>query len=210
MRIPRQTLLLLTLLACAGCTKASDSLSAARRDHILAGPHGWIDVTLHAPPLAALAHVKNAASAPAQVPDCAMSFAINGESQFDEVGDLVRADGANNPLGYRTVAPAGALQSQLLISRCVKTDLLLALPIDLGKDQLALLEFDGQKLTLKSTQPYAPTSLDGLHGEMATLQQRADAADGALSTLTKLAIASVLLNAVVLAVVLTRKRRWRR
>jgi hypothetical protein len=203
MRIPHKTLLLLTLLACAACTKASD----ARRDHILAGPHGWIDVTLHAPPLAALAHVKSAASAPAQVPECAMTFAINGESQFDEVGDLVRADGANNPLGYRIVAPAGALQSQLQISRCVKTDLLLPLTIHLDKDQLALLEFDGQKLTLKSTQPYAPASLDGLHGEMATLQQRADATDGALSQLTKLAIASVLLNAVVLVVALARKRR---
>jgi hypothetical protein len=42
---------------------------------------------------------------------------------------------------------------------------------------------------------------------MTTLQQRADATDGTLSGLTKLAIASVLLNAVVLVVALTRKRR---
>jgi hypothetical protein len=207
MRIPHQTLLMLILLACAGCTKASDSLSAARRDHILAGPHGWIDVTLHAPPPAALAHVKSAASAPARIPDCIMAFEVNGEPQFDEVGDPIQADAANNALGYRFVAPAGVLRSRLTISACVRTPIDVALPVTLEKDHLALLEFDGQKLALASTQPYAPTSLDGLHGEMATLQQRADASDGALSSLTKLAIASVLLNAVVLVVALTRKRR---
>jgi hypothetical protein len=207
MRNLHQSLLLLALLACAGCTKASDSLSSARRDHILAGPHGWIDVTLHAPPAAALAPAKGGASTPAQVPDCVMAFTVNGEPQFDEVGDLIQADAANNALGYRFVAPAGALRSQLTISACVQAPIAVALPVTLEKDHLALLEFDGQRLALKSTQPYAPTSLDGLHGETATLQQRADAADATLSRLTKLAIASVLLNVVVLVVALTRRRR---
>lgn len=202
MRALHQTLILLTLLACSGCGRAD--MIDARRDHILAGDHGWIDVTLHAP---AAAGSQPAASAVAQPLSCLATFQINGETQFSEPGDLARADAAHNPLGYRFVAPAGALQTALTISGCVKTDTVVALPVTLEKDHLATLEFDGQHLVLRSSSSYEPASLDGVRGEMTKLRDGARAADGTLSTLTWLVIASVLLNAVVIVVALRRKSR---
>ncbi len=213
-------LLLLTMLACAGCTRASDD---ARIDHILAGPHGWIDVTLHAPVAAegaasaagpALRSIeikrdgKNHLTANAAVTattSCSISFKANGETRLLETVDLAAADAAGVPIGYRFVAPAGALNIELGISDCIGGQAL-SLPLKLEQDQLALLEFDGRKLVMQSTQHYAPSTLDSLHGEVTALQQRADSHDATLSTLTKLAIASVLLNAVVILLVLLRRR----
>jgi|GEM_PF-2172132 len=198
MRLPPRPLLLLTLLAFTACTKASD----ARREHLLAGPHGWIDVTLHAP--------KDAAAASASRTDgqaqCAMQFLVNGEPMLDETGDLAQADAAKNPLGWRFVVPAGALNTELAISRCVKA-LRLPLPVALEKDHLALLEFDGQRVSVTSNEPWTPSTLDGVHGDVARLQARAKASDETLDTLRKLAIACVLLNVVVLAAVFLRKPR---
>jgi len=212
-------LLLLTMLACAGCTRASDD---ARIDHILAGPHGWIDLTLHAPVAADGAasvglgldslQIKrdgtnrvtaNATLAPTT--SCNISLEANGEKRLIETADLASADAAGVPIGYRLVVPAGALKTKLAISGCVG-ELDFSLPLKLEQDQLALLEFDGRKLALKSTQPYSPSTLDSLHGEVARLQQRTDGHDAALSTLTKLAIAGLLLNAVVIVLVLVRRR----
>ena len=198
MRLLIKPLLLFALIACAGCTRASGD---ARIDHILAGPHGWIDITLHAPALIA---AKSAASA-VGLPSCSFRFGTNGETRLVERVDLAQADAAGTPVGYRFVAPAGALNTELALAGCTD-ELDVSLLVKLEKDQLALLEYDGHKLILKSTQPYAPTSLDGLHGEIAALQQRADGSDTAMSTLTKLAIASVLLNVVVIALVLARRR----
>ena len=198
MRLSIKPLLLFALIACAGCTRASGD---ARIDHILAGPHGWIDITLHAP---ALIVAKSAASA-VGLPSCSFRFGTNGETRLVERVDLAQADAAGTPVGYRFVAPAGALNTELALAGCTD-ELDVSLLVKLEKDQLALLEYDGHKLILKSTQPYTPTSLDGLHGEIATLQQRADGSDTTLSTLTKLAIASVLLNVVVVALVLVRRR----
>ena len=197
MRLLIKPLLLFALIACAGCTRAS---SDARIDHILAGPHGWIDITLHTPRLI----VAEGAASAVGLPSCNVHFETNGETRLSEGADLVQADAAGTPVGYRFVVPAGALNTELTLSGCTD-ELDVSLPVKLEKDQLALLEYDGHKLILKSTQPYAPTSLDGLHGEIATLQQRADGSDTALSTLTKLAIASVLLNVVVIALVLARR-----
>jgi hypothetical protein len=192
-----KSLLVLTLLAAAGCTKADD----ARRDHLLAGPHGWIDITLKAPPAA-----KAAASAPAGAPSCRMGLQVNGETRLDEVGDLVQADAAENSLGYRFVVPAGKLDTELRISNCVKDELRLPLPVALADNQLALLEFDGQTLALKSTGTYEPATLDAVRGDVARLHARTDAADATLSTLTRLAIASLVLNVVVILVALRRRK----
>ena len=218
MRMSIKPLLLFVLLACAGCTRASDD---ARIDHILAGPHGWIDVTLHAPVAASAAglalrsieikrdgknHVTaNATATVAATTSCNISFKANGETRLIETADLAAADAAGVPIGYRFVVPAGALNTELGISGCI-SEQGLALPLKLEQDQLAVLEFDGRKLLLKSTEHFAPSTLDSLHGEVATLQQRADGHDAALSTLKKLAIASVLLNAVVIVLVLLRRR----
>jgi hypothetical protein len=69
------------------------------------------------------------------------------------------------------------------------------------------LEFDGQHLAVSATEPYAPSTLDGVHGDVARLQARADASDGVLATLKNLAIACVALNAAVLAAVFLRRSR---
>ena len=195
MRSMTKTLFLLSLLLCVGCTRAS---SDARRDHLLAGPHGWIDLTLHAP-AAALA-------ASAAGPGCGLSLEVNGEDLLVESGDLAQADGAGNPLGYRVVAPAGALKTTLAIDRCVKTPLRIDLPLTLEADHLALLEFDGRQLVLKATQPWQPATLDGLRADVAALHERAQADDGRFTTLTRLAIAGLAANLVLLAFLLARRR----
>src|ERR1700712_2084278 len=102
-----KSLILLALLLCAGCAKPSD-ISAARRDHILAGPHGWIDLTLHAPAAASAPVSANAPLAKA----CVMAFVVNGEPMMQESGDPAQADAARIPLGYRFVSPAGALHAE--------------------------------------------------------------------------------------------------
>jgi len=212
-----KTLILLALIACAGCAKPSDvtDASAARRDHILAGPHGWIDLTLHAPAPAS-APTSGTVTAPkaASVVDrsstmCQMAFQVNGEPMIEPTGDLARADAAKSPLGYRFVVPAGALHAELTIAGCVPSRLSLPLSMTLEKGHLALLEFDGQRLAVASTQAWEPTRLEDVSADVARLHDHGDATDGALSTLTRLAIASVLLNVVVLlgaAVVAFRRR----
>ena len=197
MHILTKPLLVLTLLAGAGCTQADD----ARRDHILAGPHGWIDITLKAPPAA-----KAAASTASGAVACGLRLQVNGETRLDESGDLVQADAAENSLGYRFVVPAGRLDTELAIGRCVKDELRLPLPLVLKEGQLALLEFDGRQLVLGSTQAYAPATLDAVRGDVARLHQRSDATDGMLSTLTRLVIAGLVLNVVVIAVALRRRK----
>lgn len=214
MRILPKTLILLTLILCAGCAKPSD-ISVARRDHILAGPHGWIDVTLHAPAAASAPRAARASSAtPAKgaaqaTAACDMSLFVDGEKMIQEAGDLAQADAAKSPLGYRLVVPAGAPRLQLAIAGCVKEPLDLALTVTLDRGHLALLEFDGQRLALTSTQAWEPATLEAVGENVARLHEHGEATDGALSTLTKLAIASLLLNAVVLlgvAVVAFRRR----
>ena len=201
MRLPTRSLLLLSLLAFAACTKASD----ARRDYLLARPHGWIDLTVHAPSPAvaasAVAGAKRNASS-----DCRIAFAIDGETLVDESGDLAAADAAGNALGYRVVAPAGSLHGELTIEGCVPP-LRLALPVALEKDHLARLEFDGRRIAVSSTEAYSPVTLEAVRGDVAQLQARGQAADERVSALTKLAIAGLLLNVAVLAAVFLRKPR---
>jgi hypothetical protein len=213
MRILPKTLILLTLIVCAGCAKPSD-IGAARRDHILAGPHGWIDITLHAPatasaPVAARAPSAATAKGAAQPTTvCDMTLLVDGEKMIQEAGDLARADAARSPLGYRFVVPAGAPHLQLTIAGCVREPLGLALTLTLEKGRLALLEFDGQRLAVTSTQAWEPATLEAVGESVAKLHEHGEATDGALSTLTKLVIASLLLNVAALlgAIVAFRRR----
>jgi hypothetical protein len=185
---------LLALLACTACSQASD----ARRDHLLSGPHGWIDLVVHAPPLAA------AASAPGGASQCDLAFRINGEAMLEERGDVARADAASNPLGYRFVAPAGALDTELTIASCAGADI--RLPVKLDADHLVHLEFDGHQLVQKSNEPWAPTTLDGMSAQLSTLQEGAHATDGQVARLTWWILGVLVLNLVVLAAVLLRRR----
>ena len=131
---------------------------------------------------------------------------INGEARLDERGDLVQADAAASPLGYRFVVPAGQLATELTIRQCVKDDLRVGMPLSLKENQLALLEFDGQKLVLGSTQPYEPATLDTVRGDVTRLHQRAEATDDSLTKLSRLVIAGLALNVVVLLVALRRRK----
>lgn len=212
----------LALIACAGCAKPSDvtDASVARRDHILAGPHGWIDLTVHAPapasaPLSGTVSTPNAAGAKtASSVDrsstmCQMAFLVDGEPMIEPTGDLAQADAAKSPLGYRFVVPAGTLHAELTIWNCVEPRRSLPLSTTLEKGHLAMLEFDGHHLAVASTRAWEPTTLEDVNADVAKLHDHGDATDGALSILTKLAIASVLLNVVVLlgvAVVAFRRR----
>jgi hypothetical protein len=87
MRMLPKTAILLALILCAGCAKPSDAVSVARRDHVLAGPHGWIDITLHAPVTAPAASssqangAKTPASAARLSRECGMLFAVDGENE---------------------------------------------------------------------------------------------------------------------------------
>jgi len=203
MRHMPKALILLTLMLCAGCAKPSD-ISDARRDHILAGPHGWIDLTLHAP---AAASAPGSTDAAGLTKNCTIIFTVDGEPLIDERGDLAQADAAKSPLGYRFVAPAGALHTELAISGCVAVPLPLLLPLTLDNGKLAQLEFDGQRLSVASMQAWEPATLEVVHGEVTALHRSGDAAEGTLSTLTKLVIASLLLNVVALLVAIAALRR---
>ena len=207
MRMLAKTSILLALILCAGCAKPSDAVSVARRDHVLAGPHGWIDITLHAPAAAAASSAasaaaadKPAASAAGLSHDCGIVLAVDGETMLVESGDLARAAAANNPLGYRFVVPTGTLDTRLAITGCVKPDIEQSLSVTMQQDHVALLEFDGRQLALKADEPYAPASLDELRTQSSTLHSDVEGINVMMSSLTRLVHLSVLLNVVVLAV----------
>lgn len=215
-------LILLALLACAACAKPSD-ISESRREHILAGPHGWIDITLHAPtPAASTASAPagaewvvplegrkaSAGSQPRKVSaTCDLQFLVDGEQMVGESVDLRQPDAAGNAMGWRFPVPAGALKTEVDIDSCGPAGVQATLDVAQVKDQLSLLEFDGKALTLKSTRAYAPATLDTVHGDVGQLHERGEATDGTLATLTRLVIASVVLNLVVLAALLLRRKR---
>jgi hypothetical protein len=212
MHLLPKSLILLALLACAGCAKPSDVTDAgvARRDHILAGPHGWIDLTLHAPATASAP--KEAASAARPTADCQVAFTVGGEPMIEPSGDLAQADAAKSPLGYRFVVPAGRLDTRLTIAACVKIPVDLPLSLAIEKGHLTLLEFDGRALKVGATQAWEPTTLEDVNADVAKLHEHGAATDDALATLKALAIAGVLLNVVLLlggAVLMFRRRRHR-
>jgi hypothetical protein len=178
--------LLAVLLSSAGCRA---EMSDARRAHILAGSHGWIDLTLKAAPKAVGFDAGKR---------CVVSFASNGERQLAEVADLARAEGGDQPYGYRFVVPSGALKTELTLDGCVPLPVVVTLPLALAKDHLARLVFDGSSLVLHSSAPYEPTSLEWVRGEIVKLHANNDASGAAVSRLTTIAIASLALNGLAL------------
>ena len=195
-----RTLVFIALASCAGCGKAE--LTDARRDHLLAGPHGWIDLTLHAP-----APATADAGRPA---GCAIGVMVNGEPVLNESADLAQADAARTPIGYRFVAPAGTLNVELRLSGCLAQESRLALRLPLEPDHLAAIAFDGRALSLAQSTRYEPTTLDWLRGEMSRLRNdaREDArhASAALRCLTWIAGASLAANGVLLVAFRRRRR----
>ena len=186
MRMMAGAALLAMLLSSAGCRA---EMSDARRDHVLAGNHGWIDLTLTAAPKAVGFDAGKS---------CGLSFASNGERQLSEVADLGRAESGAQPFGYRFVVPSGALKTELTLEGCVPLPVVVTLPLSLAKDHLVRLVFDGSSLALLSSAPYEPTSLEWVRGEILKLHANNDMSGAAVARLTTIAIASLALNLLAL------------
>lgn len=187
---------IVALLACSGCE--GQGLSDARRNHILALDHGWVDITvkapLHAPGF-------NAASA------CLVQFWINGEAFVSETANLAQAEANENPIGYRIVVPSGKLGTELTINGCANNPYTARLALPLEKNHLANVLFDGKALVLENSSPYEPASLDSMRAGMLKLQAHEAAADETLAALIKVTIAIFVLNLVGLLYVILRKKR---
>ncbi|MBJ7310381.1 hypothetical protein ACFOLJ_06580 [Rugamonas sp. CCM 8940] len=184
-----------TLLACTACNGAD--ISDARRDHLLAGEHGWIDLTLSAP---------DAAAGFDPATPCLLTFSLDKEGLLGESATLAPAAAGTAPLGYRLVAPAGKHLAELNIAGCVKEAYSAKLALSLENKHLANLVFDGKTLQLRDSLPYEPTSLEWVRGEVLKLQAHDATSADALATLTKLAIASLLLNVLTLGYVFLKRR----
>ena len=196
MRTIAKTVLCFILLACSGCGKAE--ISEARRDHILAEDHGWIDLTLSGD--APAGENKDDAR-------CQIQLEINHESLLTEAVKYSKAE-ANQPLlGYRFPAPAGNLVAELEISYCVKDPVIVKLPISLEKNHLAKIRFDGKQMTLLGTTAYDPSTLDGLQSEVKKIQSSETVSSERLSTLMWLIIAVVVSNFFLLWLLLRKKGR---
>ncbi|UOD29809.1 hypothetical protein INH39_31305 [Massilia violaceinigra] len=171
--------MLAVLLSNSGCN--AKEMPDSRRDYLLAHDHGWIDLVVKAP-----------AGAPAYKPGeaCTVGLTINGDMLLFENANL-----AGMPVGFRFVAPAGKLDAALHLHGCVKEELVLKLPLQLTKDHLVELAFDGAALTAGTATPFEPTSLEWVRTEMLRMQANAHAGDAATGKLTTLATASVALNA---------------
>lgn len=191
---------LAVLLLNAGCE--AKEMPDSRRDYLLAHDHGWIDLVVKAP-----------AGAPGFKPGeaCSVGLMINGDMLLFENANLAGAGSAGMPVGFRFVAPAGKLDAALHLHGCVKDELVLKLPLQLTKDHLVELAFDGVALTAGKAIPFEPTSLEWVRTEMLRMQANTRAGDAATGKLTTLATASVVLNAFGLLALLcyawSRRRR---
>ena len=192
--------MLAVVLSTAACH--AKEMPDSRRDYLLAHDHGWIDLTVKAPSGAAGFKAGEA---------CYVALVVNGETLLEEGADLAAADSAGIPVGYRFVAPAGKLQAELHIGRCVKDELVVKVPLQLDKDHLLALAFDGTAATAGAATPFEPASLDWVRAEMLSMQANREANDAATDKLTRLAICSAILNAIgvlgLLGFTLSRRRR---
>ncbi|NHZ35691.1 hypothetical protein [Massilia rubra] len=192
--------MLAVLLSNIACN--AKEMPDSRRDYLLAHDHGWIDLVVKAP-----------ATAPGFKPGeaCSVGLRINGDMLLFESANLADAGSAGIPVGFRFVAPAGKLDAALHLHGCVKDELVLKLPLQLTKDHLVELAFDGVALTAGEATPFEPTSLEWVRTEMLRMQANAHAGDAATGKLTTLATASVALNAFGLLALLgyawSRRRR---
>ncbi|MFL6658044.1 MAG: hypothetical protein ACJ8GW_08245 [Massilia sp.] len=182
---------LLAVAILLGSTGCRADISDARRDHMLAGPHGWIDLSFKsAPRVEAYQRDKQ----------CLIELKLNQQEQLTDTLALAEAGRQAAPPGFRFVAPAGKAEAALTLSGCVPQPQVLRLPLDVGKDQLLHLVYDGSALALESSVPFEPTTLEWLHEEVLKLHASNNASTDAVGKLTQIAFASLALNVLALLI----------
>jgi hypothetical protein len=184
---------LLALAILLGSTGCRADISDARRDHILAGPHGWIDLTFKsAPRLEAYQRDEQ----------CVIELSLAQQQQLMDSLALADAGRQAAPPGFRFVAPAGKGEASLTLSACLPQPQVLRLPLDVGKDQLLHLVYDGSALVLESSVPFEPTTLEWVHEEVLKLHASNNASNDAVGKLTHIAVASLALNVLALLILI--------
>ncbi|MES2296270.1 MAG: hypothetical protein V4582_04470 [Pseudomonadota bacterium] len=188
-------LALFMLVLCSGCSKAE--ISDARISHLMARDHGWIDLTVKTP---------QPSTTPSGAHDCGVSVAVNGETLLRESANFIDADRKGSPVGYRFPAPAGKLDVELIYSLCLAQPFVIKQSLNLPKDHLAKLTFDGRSLAFDGDSPYNPSSLESLHAQLEDMRRGAADADHRMSTMSALVLLCLALNVLVLCLLMLRRR----
>jgi len=198
-----RVLIFLALVQCAGCSKAE--LSEARKNYLLAGDHGWIDLVVQTPP------APQSGETPTR--ECMLSLMSNGESLLLESADFRAAAASGSPIGYRFPVAVGTQDIELRFARCLKVDRVLKQKLDIKKDELVQLSVQGSALQTGSAMPYRPATLDGvsalndgLRAQVETLAAATGQSTSRTSTLSWLVVAGLVSNVVTLLVLLLRPR----
>lgn len=160
-------------------------MSEARRHHILAGPHGWIDLTVG--PLAKEITLR-------EERNCALSLLVNGESLIEEQGDPAAASAHGAPLGYRFPAPAGKLDLKLRYASCVEKPVEYTLNLELPQGRLATVQADNGVMRSVGLTPYDPATLDSLGVSLAQFGQQQRDSEQRFTWMVGALLALVLVN----------------
>jgi hypothetical protein len=167
-------------------------------NHLMAGDHGWIDLTVKSP---------QPSKETPRTKDCSVTFSVNGETLLREDANFIAADSNGSPVGYRFPAPSGKLDVELIYSLCVKEPFVIKQALNLPKDHLAMVTFDDRSLTIDSTSEYNPTSLDSVRSQLEGMRNDAADTDHRLSNTNSLVLICLALNVVALVLLLWRRRR---
>jgi len=184
-----------TLLLCSACGKAE--MSNARMNHLLAGDHGWVDLTIKSAPSMQKQDTK----------DCSISLAVNGETVLRESADFSAASKNGSPIGYRFPAPTGKLDIALTYSFCIKDPFVIKQALDLQKDKLTNLIANDATLTIDGTSEYQPASLESVRAQLDTVRSDAANTEHRLSNTNTLVLFCIGLNLLAVALLLWWRRR---
>lgn len=189
-------LALFVLVLCSGCSKAE--MSDARMNHLMAGDHGWIDLTMKVPAPSKEQPVTH---------DCAVTFSVNGETLLRESANFIAAHSKGSPIGYRFPAPSGQLDVELIYSLCSKEPLVIRQPLTLMKDHLAKVTFDDASLAIDGAGEYKPASLEWVGSQLEGMRNAAADTDHRLSNTNVLVLVCLVLNLLALVVLIWRRPR---
>lgn len=187
-RFVTHTMVIVILLSNTAC-RANDMADTARRDFILGGDHGWVDLVLM--PAAGAVSDKS----------CALFVAMGNEKLIESFVSMPAGEAAP-PIGFRIPVPVGKFPIALTVSGCVKEELTVKVPLAMEKDQLARLEFDGAQLRVASTTRFDPATLDRVSTDVVKLHDANAEAASAMAELKTFAKGSLLLNGLLLLAVL--------